>query len=144
MEPGETWYHDNDFPPATVSVWDPSAVVMLHGPARTATYRDELGSTGMVIRDFNKMTYLDKLRFANGGHIITEDSDGVMKIYCKKMYLKFGKKKFPLPPLPPLIIVSEAAVATYCPVCKRFVKLREQLINYQWGEWSKPIGILKI
>ena len=128
------WHLDKDVGHVAMS-YDASPIVFLQGPTRTATYHDELGSTGMVIRDFSRMTTIDKLRLVNGGHIITEDKDGVMNVYCKKMYIKRGKRKFPLPPLPPLIIVSDSAVATFCPVCNRFVKLREQVINYQW----KPI-----
>lgn len=123
------WLLDKDV--GHVALWDPSAIVMMQGPIRTATYRDDHGNTGVIIRDKWKLTEYDKLRFANGGHIITEDTDGVIRVHCKKMYLKFGKKKFPLPRLPPIIITAQLAVATYCPVCKRFVDIREQIIDYQ-------------
>ena len=112
--------------------WDTSSMVTIRGPPRIAQYRDDSGSTGLILRDYWSMTSQDKLRFANGGHIITEDTDGVIRVYCKKMYLKFGKRKYPLPKLPPLIITAESAVATFCPVCNRFVKLREQLIKLNW------------
>lgn len=141
VEPGYTEYRDDDFwPEGTITVWDKLALVQLQGPIRTATYRDELGSnTGMIIRDKWKLAFADTLRIANGGHIITKDSDGNLKVFCKRMFLKKGKKRIPVSHKFHATVTDESVIYVACAVCARFVKVREQLIDYQW-KLIKDVG----
>lgn len=128
------WLLDKDV--GHVAMFDPSAMIMIQGPIRTAQYRDRLGqNTGMIIRDRFKMTTKDKLRIASGGHIITEDSDGNLKVFCKRMFIKKGKKRIPVSHKFYAHVTDDSITMIACAVCARFVEVREQLINYQW----KPI-----
>jgi len=134
------WILDKDVGHVAFS-YEASQMVYLQGPIRTAQYRDEYGNTGIIIRDKFAMTTKDKLRIANGGHIITSDSDGNLKVFCKKMYHKKGRSKWKVPHRFYATVTDDSITMIACAVCARFVKVREQLINYQW---SNPIGILKI
>ena len=126
------WFLDKDI--GHVALYDPAAMIMIQGPRRTATYRDEYGqNTTVIIRDKFKLTTKDKLRIANGGHIITEDNDGNLKVFCKRTFLKKGKKRIPVSHKYYAHVTDDSITMVACPVCARFVEVREQLINYQWN-----------
>jgi hypothetical protein len=133
LEPGYTEFRDELLPEGVMALWDPSAMVMIQGPIATAQYRDEYGNTNMMITDKWKMTTKDKIRIAHGGHIITKDSDGNLKVFCKRMFLKLGKKRIPVPHKFYATVTDELEIYIACAVCARFVQVREQLIDYQWN-----------
>ena len=126
------WILDKDV--GHVAMFDPSAIIMIQGPRATSVYRDEVGqNNGIIIRDKWKLTQKDKLRIANGGHIITEDADGNLKVFCKKRFLKFGKKRIPVSHKFYAHVTDDSITMVACAVCARFVEVREQIINYQWS-----------
>jgi hypothetical protein len=148
LEPGETWYYDKLIPDGTVAVWDKSAMVMIQGPIATSQYRDELGqNTGVIVRDKWKLTQMELLRITKGGHIITEDSEGNITVYCKKIYFKIGKRKWKLPPkVTHFKVTGDDVIASVCPVCSKIVQVREQLIDYSWNPGfldSKILGVME-
>jgi hypothetical protein len=137
LEPGYTEFRDELLPEGVIGLWDPTAMIMIQGPIRTSQYRDELGQNcGIIIKDYWKMTTKEKIRIANGGHILTEDSEGSIKIFCKRMFLKKGKKRIPVSHEIFACAVDQSIVYMACAVCGRFVKVREQIINYQWNMWN--------
>jgi len=127
------WFVDPIISSGETFIFDPASTIQVQGPIATSTYHDELGqNTGIIIRDKWKMTTKDKLRIAYGGHIITEDSDGNLKVFCKKMYHKKGRSKWKVPHKFYAYVTAKDVVYVACAVCARFVYLREQLIDYQW------------
>jgi hypothetical protein len=136
------WFVDPIISSGGTFVFDPASMIQVQGPIRTSVYRDELGqNTGIIIRDKFAMTTKDKLRIANGGHIITSDSDGNLKVFCKKMYHKKGRSKWKVSHRFYATVTDDSITMIACAVCARFVKVREQYIDYQWGGHNHALAV---
>lgn len=115
-----------------MTFWDSPSPVFFNGPVRVSTYKEYLEETipkGMMVPGFNMKTEVHLIKW---GHIITRDSEGNTIIYCKKSFWKKGKHRIPIPPTEPVVITETSVIAAECPVCLRYVKVRESYFKNKW------------